>query len=104
MNVGQEVFGDNLVMWNLLVGFFIPPVLAVIQQPGWSGAVRAMVTFIACCLTAIVVIALDDTVSLEFDTWIISALTILVTAISTYQSLWKPTGITPAIEGVTSPK
>jgi uncharacterized membrane protein YqaE (UPF0057 family) len=102
MNPVEAVFTDNLAMWNLVVGFFLPPLLAVIQQPGFSKPVKAMLTFVVCLLMSIVTLALDDTVGLNFQSWVTSSLMILVTTIATYQSLWKPTGIAPAIEAATS--
>ena len=34
-------------MWALIVGFFLPPIIAVIQKASWSDSVRAIVAFLA---------------------------------------------------------
>ena len=38
---------SNLQLWSLVAGFFVPPVLAIIQQSGWPKHVRAGLTFVA---------------------------------------------------------
>ena len=91
----------NLVMWSLVVGFFMPPIQAVIQQTNWSDKVRAAVNFVACVVAgAGVAFFQGDFTGRRF---VESALVVLVTAISVYKGTWKPTGIAPAIEKKTSP-
>lgn len=91
----------DLLMYSALVGFFLPPVLAIVIQTGWSEKVKAGVAFVAC------LIAGAGTAYLEADldgrTWVSSALVVLTTGLATYRNFWKPTGIAPAIENATSP-
>lgn len=87
----------NLQMWALVVGFLLPPVLAVIQQTNWSDRLRAVVAFLACLVAGI------GTVLVQLDHWdwkdvVSTSLLILVTAISTYHAFWKKTGIATGIE------
>lgn len=91
----------NLVLWSTIVGFFAPPVIAIVQQAKWSNRVRAAVTF------ALAALAGAGTAYFQGDLtgrrFVESGLIILVAGIATFQGFWKPTGITPAIENATSP-
>lgn len=95
------MFGNDLFMWTLIVGFFTPPVVAVIQQPKFSDAAKAVVTFLFCMLTAGVTVWLEG--RLTGQRFVTAALIILVTAITAFKGLWKPTGVAPAIERATTP-
>lgn len=89
------------MMWSLIVGFFMPPVQAVIQQTGWSSRLRAVVNFVACAVAgAGVAFFQGDFTGKRF---VESALVVLVTTIAVYKGTWKSTGIAPAIEEATSP-
>ncbi|MDF2751642.1 MAG: hypothetical protein K0S82_24 [Gaiellaceae bacterium] len=87
-------------MWSLIVGFVLPPALAVIQQSGWSQQLRAMVAFVACAIAGAGVAYFQGDLNLE--RWVEAALVVLVTAVATYRNFWKPTQIAPAIESKTN--
>lgn len=87
-------------MWSLIVGFFLPPVQAVIQQSHWPERIRALVNFASCAVAAFGVVYFTG--SVNFRDWVQSALVVLVAAIATYKGTWKPTGIAPTIEAKTS--
>lgn len=88
-------------MWALLVGFAAPLLVAVVQRPGWSEGLRALVT------AGFSVVAGTGTVwltgSMDGRSVISSILLVLVTSIAAYKGLWKPTGVAPKIETATSP-
>lgn len=91
---------SNLVMWTLVAGFFMVPVVGLIKQSKWSEQAKAVLTF----LVALVVAA--GTVYFEQPDWnwrdyVSTALIVLVTAISTYHGFWKPSGIEPKISEIT---
>lgn len=89
------------MMWSLIIGFFMPPVQAVIQQSTWSSQVRSGVNFVACCVAgAGVAYFQGDFTGRRF---VESGLVVLVTTIAVYTGTWKPTGVAPAIEAATSP-
>lgn len=91
----------DLLMWSLIVGFFMPPVQAVIQQSTWSTELRAGANLVLCAVAAVGVVYFEgDFTGRRF---IQSALIVGVTAIAFYKGTWKPTGIAPAIESATSP-
>lgn len=90
-------------MWSLIVGFFLPVGIALVQQQNWKTAFRAIVGFLLCLVAAVGTV-LIQVGSWDWHRWIQSALLIIVTAISTYEGFWKKTGIAPAIEHATSPQ
>ena len=92
---------SNAAMWALIVGFFLPHVIAVVQQPDWSAGLRSVVTFLACLGAAVGTVLIQND-GWSWHDWVSSSLLILVTAIATYKGLWKPTGIAPAVEASTS--
>jgi hypothetical protein len=92
--------GTDAQMWSLIVAFFMPPVLAIIQQPTWSNPLRAVITFLASAVAAAGTAYFAA--SLDFSNWVHSGLIILVGTIAMYHGSWKPVGIAPAIELGTS--
>ena len=92
---------SNLEMWALIVGFFLPPAIAIVQQPTWSEPVRAIVTFLVCAVAAAGTAYFQgDLTSRRF---VEAGLVILVTTIATFKGFWKPTKVAPEIEAATSP-
>lgn len=91
----------NFAMWALIVGFFAPPIIAIIQQQKWPNQVRAVVTFL------LALVAGAGTAYFQGDLtgkrFVEASLLVLVTAISTYHGFWKPTTVAPQIEKATSP-
>lgn len=92
---------DTPALWALAVGFFSPPVISTIQQSRWSARTQSLVAFgfylVVAAVTAYVLgmFAIGDIFRL--------ALLIFLAAGTSYKTLWKPTGISPAIERATSP-
>lgn len=88
-------------LWALAAGFFSPPVISTIQQSRWSARTQSLVAFgfylVVAVMTAYV-LGLFNTLDI-----LRLALLIFLAAGSSYKTLWKPTGISPAIEAVTSP-
>jgi hypothetical protein len=93
---------DNPTLWALAVGFFSPPVISVIQQSRWSAKTQALVAF----GFYLVVAAVTAYVAGLFNTGDILRLALLIflAAGTSYKTLWKPTGVSPAIEARTTLK
>lgn len=91
---------SDFQMYTLIVGFFLPPVLAIVQQRTWSLQIRAAVAFVACVLAGAGVAYFQG--DLTGKRLISGALIVLVTGLATYQSFWKPIGVAPTIEEKTS--
>lgn len=92
---------NDLLMWNLLVGFLLPNAVAVVNQPGWSRATKAVWTLIVCVLAGAGTAWFNG--AFTGRGVVSSILVIAVLALVTYQTIWKPSGIAPAIERATSP-
>jgi hypothetical protein len=89
-------------LWALAVGFFSPPVISVIQQSRWKPRTQSLVAFGFYLVVAAVTAWFAGLFSIG-DVGRL-ALLIFLAAGTSYKTLWKPTGISPAIEAVTSPK
>lgn len=91
---------SNLELWALVVGFFLPPVLALLQQTSWTAPVKAIVAFLAS------LVAGAGTAYFQGDLtgrrFVEASLVVLVAAIATYHGLWRPSTIAPKIEEKTS--
>lgn len=101
----MDPVGD-LAMWNLIVGFISATfVLPVIQQPRWSSARRAAVTFVYSVIVGLGTAFFTGAFSHLDDVraGITSVLLTLVAAIASYRGFAKPVGVAPAIENATSP-
>lgn len=92
---------SNLVMWNLIVGFVVPNLIAVVQQPKWNQTARAWFTIVACVIFGAGTAYFNE--QFNFGDIVGSILTMGVAAITFYKGFWKPTGVAPAIERATSP-
>jgi hypothetical protein len=103
---------SNIQMWNLVLAFLLPLVLAVIQQPSWSKTTRSFVAFLVSGVVALGNLYFNDVTiwdSSNIDTVIGSVLTVFVATIAFYRGFWRTTGdtaaesITGKIELKTSP-
>ncbi len=91
---------SNIELWTIVVAFFSPVVLSVINQPGWSEKTKAVVAFLYCLVVGTITAYLTGaTTGADVVT---TVLIVLVITISTYKGFWKPTGIAPSIEAKTS--
>jgi hypothetical protein len=92
----------DLVAWGALVGSFAPLLISVVQQPQWTGRVRVIVTVLASVVLGFATVAAagDLTSARDLAT---SAGTILFASLVSYRNIWKPAGVTGAIESATSP-
>lgn len=84
-------------MFTVIVGFFLPLLVAVINKSTWPSYVRGVVSFLACLVfSAIDVFFVKNAATPE--NWARTFITIFFLAIATYHWYWKPTGIAPGIE------
>jgi small basic protein len=92
---------NNLTMWSLLVGFAAPLVISIAQRPSWTQGARVAIMVVSCVVIGGGTAYFND--QFNGKDVVSSVLIVLVTAISTYKGLWKPSGIAPKIEVVTTP-
>jgi hypothetical protein len=92
---------DNAQQWAMIVAFFAPLVIAVVNQPGWTKFRRTSVMVAASVLIGLGTSYFAGDFS---DRSIVSCILIGMTVtISAYKGLFEPTGIAAAIERATSP-
>lgn len=98
----QGVAGDgvvpdtNVARWAFLVGTFLPLAAAAIIRQTWRSEIKGGAVFILSAIAAAGTSFLAG--DLQRGDLISAALIILVMASISYQTLWKPSGIAPAIE------
>lgn len=91
----------NSQLWTAALGYVLPLAIAFISQPRWHGWIKG--------LLALLVAAGDGLGTAYFGDQfhgkpIVTNVLIAAIAIGVaYHSLWKPSGIAPAIEAATSP-
>lgn len=91
---------DKLTMWAAIVGFLMPPAIALITQTQWAKPLKGLVAFALCLIAAAVTVWL----SAEWDggDYVKTAMIVFAAAVGTYHVWWKPSGIAPSIEAATS--
>lgn len=87
---------SNLEMWALVVGFFLPNVIALVVQSGWSQRLQSVAAFVVCAVAAAGTAYFQG--DLTGRRFVEAGLVILVTAVATYKGFWKPTGVASGIE------
>lgn len=90
----------DLELWAVIVGFFVPVVLSVINQPTWSSRRKSTVAFIFAVFVGAITAWLQG--DLNGRSVVSAILLVLVLSITTYKGFWKPTGVAGAIEVKTS--
>lgn len=93
-------FGDNAALFSVLVGFFLPMVVAVINQPHWSDQVRGLMAMVS----SIVAGAGTAYFSGHWDSTDIlrSIMIVLIISQVAYTTFFKGSEITKSIENKTS--
>lgn len=87
--------------WGLLVGVFLPLLVAVVQQPHWTPSVRWAVGW-GCAIVAGALTCLANGTLGDGATVLRTCAVVLVAAQAAHAG-WKSSGAVPAIEEATSP-
>lgn len=91
---------SNLAQWSLIVAFFVPIVVATINQSHWSSRVKALVFF------AVSLVAAAGTAFFQGDLtgkrWLDASLLIVAGGAAYYKGLHKPTGVADRVENATN--
>lgn len=96
---------SDLQMWEMIVAFLSATfVIPILQQPRWSDATRAVVTFLYSIVVGVVTAYLEGSLGTirDFRTGVTAVLMFLVVCVASYKGFAKPIGIAPAIESATS--
>ncbi len=84
---------DGPLRRAILLGVALPPVIAVVEQPGWDCRARRLVAVLLS-------FAIGATPARPTDRTVSGILTALVATVS-YDALWQPSGVAGAIEQAT---
>lgn len=91
---------NSLAQWSLIVAFFVPLVMSVLNQSKWSAQIKAGLFF------AVSLVAAAGTAYFQGDLtgkrFVDSALVIVAAGAAFYQGWWKPVGVAPKLEEVTN--
>lgn len=92
---------------GLVLGIFLPGLIAIIQRRKWPDLVRTLVAYAVYVLTT--ALTMWFTASMgdppeDARAWVRLFLIILATAYTSFAVVWKPTGLAAHIEERTSPK
>lgn len=90
----------NSQLWAAALGYILPPVIAVVAQPRWSGAIKGLFMLLVAVADGLGTAYFNDQFSGK------SIVTCMLTAAIAigvaYHTVWKPSGIAPGIEAATS--
>lgn len=92
---------DDITLTGVVVGSLLPNLIAVIVQPGWRREVRGLATFGVCVVAGLLIALLEGRLGDGRDV-AASVVAVLIASQVLYQTLWRPSGIAPAIERATS--
>jgi hypothetical protein len=87
----------NVAMWSAIVGFLLPPAIAMVNRHAWSSTTKAIVAFVFCMIAAAGTTFFAGDLDKEGDL-ATAALTVFGAAIGTYRSFWQTSGIAPKLE------
>jgi len=91
---------SNPELWAAALAVVLPPLIAIIQQPRWSGAVKGLFMLLVAAADGLGTAYFNDAFH---GRTIVSCIMLAVIVIgTTYHILWKPSGIAPGIERATS--
>lgn len=88
---------SNAAMWALIVGFLSPIVIQQITKLTANSQVQSLLAFVFCAVAGAGTAYFAA--SLTLHDWVKSSLVVFITAITTYEHLWKPLGVTPSTTG-----
>lgn len=91
----------DITLTSIVVGSLLPNVIAIVVQPTWRKEARGLVAFGVCVVTGLLIALLQGDIGRSEDV-AASVVAVLVTSQVLYQALWRPSGIAPAIEQVSS--
>lgn len=87
-------------LWAAVLGYLLPPAIAIVAQPRWTGPVKGLLMVTVAVLDGLGTAYFNgDFSSKPIITCMLTAALAIGIA---YHTLWKPSGIAPGIEVATS--
>ena len=95
----------ELVAIVLSVGSVLPLLTAVLQRPHWSDRARTVIGVLLSVLAGAATYLATEGLDVSSPSRIVGVIVgVVLAAASSYKTVWKPSGIAPAIERATTPK
>ena len=88
------------------VGAALPLLTAIVQRPAWSSEVKKVVAVVLALVAGIATVTASGGLE-QFQHGTLTSATlaaVLAASQTTYDLIWKPSKVAPAIESITSPK
>jgi hypothetical protein len=83
----------NAQLWTAVLGYLLPPVIAIMNQPRWSGAAKGLLMLVVAVVDGLGSAYFTDQFTGE---WIVTCILLAAVAIGVaYRTVWKPSGIAP---------
>ncbi|MFI1201599.1 hypothetical protein ACH4VR_19470 [Streptomyces sp. NPDC020883] len=88
------------------VGAFLPLITAIVQRPAWSRELKRVVAVVLALIAGVATVAVDGGwEQFQHGTLTFATIAAVLTASqATYDLIWQPSKIAPAIESATSRK
>ncbi|MEV6833465.1 hypothetical protein AB0N17_02870 [Streptomyces sp. NPDC051133] len=91
---------SNPELWAAALAVVLPPIIAIVNQPRWSGAVKGLFMLLVAAADGLGTAYFND--SFHGRTIVSCILLAVIVIGATYHTLWRPSGIAPGIEQATS--
>ncbi|SEC05145.1 hypothetical protein SAMN04490357_1056 [Streptomyces misionensis] len=91
---------SNAELWAAGLGYVLPPVIAIVNQPRWSSAVKGLLMLVVAVLDGLGTAYFND--QFTGKTIVTCMLTAAIAIGVAYHTVWRPSGIAPGIEQATS--
>lgn len=93
----------NAAMWAGIVGFLSPLVIQYATKFTSDRQIQGIVAFAFCLVASLGTAYFAPNSSLTLHNWVQSALVVFTLAMTSYESFWKPIGVTPSTTGGPKP-
>ena len=96
---------DLTQILTLVVGTVLPILVGLVTQKVTSSSVKALLLAGLSALTGLgseLLVAVQSGASYDFGTGIVSAIGVFIVAVALHYGLWKPTGVSEAVQDVGS--
>ena len=97
---------NSVQAWAVLLGFITPLIVAVVKRPGMSKQavqILSLVAAVAIGVINILVQGVMNNFSWSVDGVLLALVAVVGASQAAYVALWKPTGVEPKIDTLTSP-
>ncbi|SFY52035.1 hypothetical protein [Streptomyces sp. F-1] len=91
---------SNAELWAAGLGYALPPIIAIVNQPRWSSAVKGLLMLVVAVLDGLGTAYFND--QFTGKTIVTCMLTAAIAIGVAYHTVWRPSGIAPGIEQATS--